>query len=233
VAGVLIVAEYLAIVLLAAMRWDLNNPIYSPFTYGMFSWNTQVSRVLLIVAASILSIAVVTRTQELLRRATRDALTGLINRSHFSERVAIEVSRAQRYRRPLTIAMIDVDHFKSLNDMHGHATGDLVLQKIADALRGAFRKTDIVSRYGGEDFVIAMPDTSTDGAVKKLERLRQAIAEMPMPFSKDGGTPNITISAGLTGFPNDGGREEQLLGAADQRLLRAKAEGRNRIVLSD
>jgi two-component system cell cycle response regulator len=233
VTGVLTVAEYLAIAAFASIRWDLNNPMYSPFAYGMFSWNTQVSRLLLLVAASVLSMAVVTRTQELLRRATRDPLTGLINRSHFSERIAIEVSRAQRYHQPLTIAMVDVDHFKSFNDMHGHAAGDLVLQKIADALRGAFRKTDILGRYGGEEFVIAMPDTSTDGAVQKLERLRQAIAEMPMSFSRNGATANVTISVGLGGFPDDGGEEAQLLGAADKRLFRAKAEGRNRIVLSD
>jgi len=215
------------------MRWDLNNDIYIPFAYGQFSWNTQISRLVLIVATSVLSIAVVTRTQELLRRATRDPLTGLFNRSHFSERVAVEVSRAQRYRQPLTVAMLDVDHFKSFNDAHGHAAGDLALKKIAEALRGAFRKIDIVGRYGGEEFVIAMPDTGTDSALQKLERVRQAVAELPMSFTNNGGNANVTISAGLAGFPEDGAEEEQLLGAADRRLFRAKAEGRNRIVRSD
>jgi diguanylate cyclase (GGDEF)-like protein len=231
VAGVLACGEYLAIVVVAALRFDLNNPIYAPFPYGMFSWNTQLSRLILLMASFLLSIAVVTRTQELLRRSIKDPLTGLVNRTHFSERIAIEVSRAQRQRQPLTIAMLDVDHFKSFNDAHGHAAGDLVLKKIAETLRGSLRKADIVGRYGGEEFVIAMPDTNAHTAVQKLESLRQAIAETPMPVTKGGHVVNVTISAGLAGFPDDGVQEEELLNAADGRLFRAKANGRNRIVV--
>ena len=100
----------------------------------------------------------------------------------------------------------------------------------ADTLRGSFRKVDIVGRYGGEEFVIAMPDTNTDTAIQKLERLRQAIADTPMSITKDGVSAAVTISAGLAGFPDDGREEEQLLSAADGRLFRAKATGRNRIV---
>src|SRR5215467_3715420 len=121
VSGIFAFAEYLSIAAYGSIKWDLNSSTYAPFPYGMFSWNTQVSRLILIAAACLLSMAVVTRTQELLRRATRDPLTGLINRSHFSERIAIEVSRAQRQHQPLTVAMVDVDHFKMFNDMHGHA----------------------------------------------------------------------------------------------------------------
>jgi len=231
VAGVLAVAEYSTIVVFASMRWDLNSAIYEPFPYGMFSWNTQISRLVLLIAASSLSVAVVARTQELLRRSTKDPLTGLFNRTHFSERIAIEVSRAQRQRRPLAIVMLDVDHFKSFNDTHGHAAGDFVLQKIAETLRSSFRKSDIVGRYGGEEFVIAMPDTNLDTAMQKVERLRQQIAETPMTFTNTGHTASVTISAGLAGFPDDGSEEAQLLGAADGRLFRAKASGRNCIVV--
>jgi diguanylate cyclase (GGDEF)-like protein len=229
VAGLLACGEYSTIVVYAATHWDLNSPLYAPFTYGMFSWNTQLSRLIIIVAACFLSIAVVTRTQELLRRSIRDPLTGLVNRTHFSERIAIEVSRAQRQCQPLTIAMVDVDHFKSFNDMHGHAAGDLALKRIADTLRSSLRKGDIIGRYGGEEFVIAMPGTNPATAAQKLERLRQAIADTPMSISKTGPTVSVTISAGVAGFPDDGVEEEELLNAADGRLFQAKAKGRNRI----
>src|SRR5438105_5186826 len=127
VAGLLAMAEYLGIVIYASTRWDLNASVYAPFTYGMFSWNTQTSRLIIIFTASLLSVAVVTRTQELLRLSTSDPLTGLLNRNHFTDRVSIEISRAQRYRQPLTIAMVDVDDFKSFNDRYGHDAGDSVL----------------------------------------------------------------------------------------------------------
>jgi two-component system, cell cycle response regulator len=231
IAGLLACGEYLAIVISAAVNWDLNSPVFAPFPYGMFSWNSQLSRLIIMVASCFLSIAVVTRTQELLRRSIRDPLTGLVNRTHFSERIAIEVSRAQRRRQPLTIAMVDVDHFKSFNDRHGHAAGDMALKTIADMLRGSLRKADIIGRYGGEEFVIAMPDTNAATAVQKLERLRQVIADTPMSITKGGHKVSVTISAGLAGFPDDGVEEEELLNAADGRLFRAKANGRNRVVV--
>jgi two-component system cell cycle response regulator len=229
-AGLLAVVEYGAIALIADTFWRLNSvALYAPFIYGAFSWSAQVSRMILLLTASALSFAVVTRTQELVRLSTRDPLTGLFNRGYFHESVAVEVSRAERNKQPLTIAMIDVDHFKSFNDTHGHAAGDLVLQTIAGALRRSFRKSDIVSRYGGEEFVIAMPDTDTAAAGGKLEGLRRSIEET-LVQTRAGKTVNVTISAGLAGFPTDGTKEEELLAIADARLFQAKRGGRNRIV---
>lgn len=229
-AGLLAAVEYFSIALIADTFWELNDTeLYAPFLYGAFNWSTQVSRLILLLTAALLSFAVVTRTQELVRLSTRDPLTGLFNRGYFHERVTGEVARAQRNGQPLTIAMVDVDHFKSFNDTHGHAAGDLVLQAIAVALRRSFRKTDIVSRYGGEEFVIVMPDTDLGAASRKLEDVRRSI-ESARTQTSTGKTVNVTISAGLAGFPNDGMKEEELLAIADARLFQAKDGGRNRIV---
>lgn len=230
VAGVLAVVQYLGIAVVADTFWQLNeSDLYAPFIYGAFSWNSQISRMILLLTASLLSAVVVFRTQELLRLSTKDPLTGLFNRGYFQERVTAEVSRARRNTQPLTIAMIDVDRFKSFNDTYGHAAGDQVLRVIAGALGSAFRKTDIVGRYGGEEFVIAMPETNAAAGGRKLEDFRQLIAGTPIQL-KDGKTVNVTISGGLAAFPQDGLHEEELLSVADARLFEAKRLGRNRIV---
>lgn len=230
VAGVLAVVQFLGISLVADTFWRLNLAnLYAPFIYGAFSWSSQISRMILMLTASLLSAVVVSRTQELLRLSTKDPLTGLFNRGYFHERVTAEVSRARRNGQPLTIAMVDVDHFKSFNDTYGHAAGDQVLRVIAGALGSAFRKTDIVGRYGGEEFVIAMPDTTAAAGGRKLEEFRQLIATTPIR-AKDGNTVNVTISGGVAGFPQDGSSDEDLLAVADARLFEAKGLGRNRIV---
>ena len=229
-AGFLAVVQFGAISLIADTYWPLNVvERYAPFIYGAFSWSSQISRMILLMMASLLSAVVVRRTQELLRLSTRDPLTGLFNRGHLHDRVSAEVSRARRSKQPLTIAMIDVDHFKSFNDKHGHAAGDQVLRVIAAELLKAFRKTDIVGRYGGEEFVIAMPDTDRGAGARKLEEVRQLI-EGTRIQTKTGATVNVTISGGLAAFPIDGVGDEELLAVADARLFQAKGEGRNRIV---
>lgn len=229
-AGVLAVVQYLGISLVANSFWVLNSvDRYSPFIYGAFSWSSQISRMLLMLTASLLSAIVVLRTQELLRLSTKDPLTGLFNRGYLYERITAEVSRARRNKQLLTIAMIDVDHFKSFNDDYGHAAGDQVLRVIAAALGSAFRKTDIVGRYGGEEFVIAMPETNAAAGGRKLEEFRQLIATTPIQ-AKDGKIVHVTISGGVAGYPQDGADEEALLAVADTRLFEAKGLGRNRIV---
>jgi len=139
-AGVLAFFEYLAIVSFAATHWDLNNLKYAPFSYGMFAWSNQVSRLIIMATASLLSLALVARSQKLLQMATRDPLTGLFNRGYVDDRFAVELSRARRYRTPLTIAVVDADRFKLLNDTHGHPAGDQVLRKIGALLHDTFRK---------------------------------------------------------------------------------------------
>ena len=145
--------------------------------------------------------------------------------------MAVELSRACRYRQPLSIAMVDVDHFKAFNDLHGHAAGDTALRVIASTLLKSFRQSDIVVRYGGEEFVIVMPETDMATASQKLEAVRQTIADTPIQLNVTGQAVRITISAGLAGLPDNGVRAEELLRAADARLFQAKGAGRNRIVV--
>lgn len=229
-AGVLAVVQFGAISFVADRFWVLNETdLYAPFIYGAFSWSSQISRMIMLLMAALVSAIVVARTQELLRLSTRDALTGLFNRGYLHDRLNAEISRAKRSGRPLTVAMIDVDHFKSFNDRHGHAAGDLALRVIAGALRTSLRKTDIVGRYGGEEFVIAMPDTDRDAGGRKLEEVRQLIASTAIE-TKSGQPLTVTISGGVAAFPVDGAGEEELMAVADARLFQAKGAGRNRIV---
>jgi diguanylate cyclase (GGDEF)-like protein len=229
-AGLLAFSEYLAIVYFAATRWDLNNAIYSPYAYGLFSWSAQISRLIMMLTASALSLALVARSQKLLRMATSDPLTGLFNRGYVDERFAVELSRALRHRRQLTLAVIDVDRFKSLNDTHGHSAGDMVLREMGAILRHSFRQSDIVGRYGGEEFVVILPEMNIEDAERKLESLRERIALTPIELNAQGDIVAVTISAGLAGLPADGTDAEEIFALADQRLFQAKREGRNRVV---
>ncbi len=125
------------------------------------------------LSASVISLAIVARSQKLLQAATTDPLTGLHNRGYIDDRLANELSRAHRYNKPLTIAVIDADHFKLLNDTHGHPAGDRVLQHIGETLRNSFRQSDTAGRYGGEEFVVILPETDIETAQAKLESLQR------------------------------------------------------------
>ena len=232
-AGVSAIIEYALIVTCAATMWDLNSPQFSPFAYGYFNWSVQISRLVLILAATVLGTSVVFRVQRLLRLSTCDRMTGLFNRGYFDERVLEEVSRASRYNRPLTLVMIDIDHFKTFNDSHGHSAGDEALRILASIMRSSFRQSDIIARYGGEEFVGILPETDTTAAAEKVEKLRQLIENTPIPVSGHGIVEKLTISAGLACFPEDGPSATQILDAADRRLFAAKRQGRNRIVAKE
>ncbi|MFY9841735.1 MAG: GGDEF domain-containing protein [Terriglobales bacterium] len=229
-AGLLAFGEYLAILYFAVTHWDLNSPIYAPYNYGVFGWSAQISRLIIMLTASALSLAVVARGQKLLQLATSDPLTGLFNRAYVDDRFAIELSRARRYGKPLTIAVIDADRFKSLNDTHGHSAGDLVLRKIGAVLRDSFRQSDTAGRYGGEEFVVILPETDIDTAQRKLESLRELVAGTPVALPARGAKVQVTISAGLASFPQDGDDTARLFALADDRMFQAKKEGRNRVI---
>jgi len=232
-AGVLAFVEYLSIVSYAATHWDLNNARYAPFSYGVFSWSNQVSRLIIMLTASLLSLALVARSQKLLQMATRDPLTGLFNRGYVDDRFSVELSRARRYSTHLTIAVIDADRFKSLNDAHGHQAGDLVLRKIGYLLHDTFRQSDTSGRYGGEEFVVILPETDLESAYAKIESLREAVAATRFPLDAHGTAAQVTISAGLACFPDDAQDYADLFALADERMFQAKREGRNRVIAGD
>jgi diguanylate cyclase (GGDEF)-like protein len=165
--------------------------------------------------------------------ALQDALTGLYNRRHMDDRLAAELAAAQRHGRPLSLLMADVDHFKEINDAHGHLAGDEALKMVAFVLRGAVRKEDVLARYGGEEFVVIARETPLDGARALAERIRRAVEKSRCTWqgTQLGVTVSIgvTVSVGLTEFV-PGRSERELVEAADRALYAAKQQGRNRVV---
>ena len=229
-AGALALAQYMGIVAYADAHWDLNSPALAPYTYGTFEWGAQISRLMLLFIAALLSATIVVRAHQLRRLSAIDRLTGLFNRGYFDERVEAELSRARRGQQPLSLVMIDVDHFKRFNDRYGHAAGDTALRTIAALVRNMVRRHDIVSRYGGEEFVVVLPETSADAAVEKLEFIRAAVEAAAIRLPRQQGSGSLTISAGVSTFPADGVTTDDLLDEADARLFRAKKSGRNRVI---
>jgi two-component system cell cycle response regulator len=162
--------------------------------------------------------------------ATTDALTQLANRRHFETRLVDEFQRWKRYKHPLTCIMLDVDHFKKVNDTYGHPVGDKVLIQVAAAIRGATRTTDFVARYGGEEFVILTPETPVVSADVVAERLRAAIFKRTTEKSEEEGIPAVTASLGIASTDLGIESGDDLVKRADEALYRAKREGRNRVV---
>lgn len=172
------------------------------------------------------------RLRETLRQQSiRDALTGLYNRRFLEESLDRELARLERKRQPLTVIMIDVDHFKNFNDTYGHEAGDVVLRDLSRVLRRQSRQSDIACRYGGEEFTLLLPETSLDIGRQRAESLREAVQELKLTHN---GQPlgEVTLSLGVATFPDHGADRENLLYAADMALYEAKRSGRNRVVLS-
>jgi diguanylate cyclase (GGDEF)-like protein len=176
------------------------------------------------------SSAIALRNAELLDRlraqATIDPLTGCHNRRGFDEILGVEFQRARRYNRPLSLVLLDIDHFKTINDAFGHEVGDNALQRIGRAVRHTFRNTDSACRYGGEEFAMIFPETAKDEGYRLAERLRILIETLPpnaeVPRS-------LTASFGVAAFPDDGSDTSSMIRAADRALYLAKANGRNRV----
>jgi len=160
-------------------------------------------------------------------QSIHDGLTGLYNYAHFQVLLADEVARARRYGHPLALLMLDVDDFKSYNDLYGHPAGNRALRGLATILQNSSRRTDRVARYGGEEFVVVLPETDRREAMVVAGRLRRAVqqgtrtgAEFRRP---------ITVSVGVADYPRDADSPQELVFQADQRLYRAKAAGKNRV----
>ncbi len=162
------------------------------------------------------------------RLATQDALTGLANRRHFLELAARTIEQARRYQRPLSIVMMDVDHFKQINDTFGHNTGDQVLVSVAQCMLTVLRKVDILGRYGGDEFVILLPETTQEGARRLTERLRQVVSQQSIIAG--GVSLPISLSIGLTSnIQQPDLALDELLQRADRALYYSKQAGRDRV----
>lgn len=162
--------------------------------------------------------------------AQTDPLTQLLNRRALTERITAEMERALRYDSTLALLMIDLDHFKKVNDTYGHLVGDDVLRDVAQLLGETIRGTDIVARYGGEEFLVLLPETDDEGAERFAERIRAAVEQHPFVAGKTSGTLSMTTSVGVAVFPAARIESvEDLFARADAALYRAKADGRNRV----
>jgi diguanylate cyclase (GGDEF)-like protein len=166
------------------------------------------------------------RNQELQELSVTDSLTGLFNRKHMWETLARELETYKRHRRPLSVLMIDIDHFKRYNDTQGHLAGDEALRRLGEILRSSLRVSDYAARYGGEEFLVVLPDTDSAMGAQVAERLRELVAGEK--FGGGPGSPKITISIGVASTSEHEEEPETLVRNADTALYRAKKAGRNR-----
>lgn len=165
---------------------------------------------------------------ELEKLSITDVLTGLVNRRRLIAELEVEIERSRRHERSFSVLMLDVDRFKRFNDRHGHLAGDGVLKGVAARLKDVVRNVDTVARFGGEEFVVMLPEADANEALIVAERIRSRVADEPFPAGEDG-TESVTVSIGIAEFPNNGENLEALIAAADAALYRAKRGGRDRV----
>jgi diguanylate cyclase (GGDEF)-like protein len=240
VTGALAMAQYCLIIWIATR--DLVSPLdWVARGYGRFDAGDQFARVVLLGIATAISLLIVKRIQQLRVLSVRDRLTGLVIRGYFDERLGEEFRRCQRTNTPLSVAMLDLDYFKSFNDRFGHAVGDLVLAAVSRAVRQLVRAEDVVGRYGGEELIVMLPGLDKERAAERMEQIRRAVSRVrlehdttPVPVGGEkpaNVTPVLTASIGIASWPEDGvASMEALVFCADSRLLKAKASGRDRVV---
>ncbi len=168
--------------------------------------------------------------EQLRERSIRDPLTGLYNRRYLEETLSRELILADRHGHPVSLIMGDLDHFKAVNDHYGHLGGDEVLRSFGDLMKGNARGSDIYCRYGGEEFLLVLPQMAKSNAVERAEQLCTAMAATPVLFGN--ASIAVTASFGVAAFPQDGRTGDELIAAADTALYAAKAAGRNRVNIS-
>jgi len=195
-------------------HWSIKVPVRYEGVPTLIGFSTDISEL-------------VRLREQLRQQAISDGLTGLSNRRHFNELVEKELARARRHHLSTALLMLDIDHFKRINDTHGHPQGDAVLQRVAELLRSQLRREDSVARVGGEEFALLLPRTDHAAAWVLAERIRRAVHELPDLLPAQAG--GISCSIGIAISDQGGDRLEQLYARADAQLYRAKQTGRNRV----
>lgn len=166
---------------------------------------------------------------KLAQQANHDDLTGLANRRFLMQQARLELARAIRYQYPLSLLMLDIDHFKKVNDRHGHLSGDMVLKQLGQELKMFLREHDLVGRIGGEEFVMLLPETSLDEATAIAERLRQSVEKLTLSILNEQAI-TITVSIGVASAMEEEQNLDNIWQTADERLYQAKTSGRNRVI---
>ncbi len=164
-----------------------------------------------------------TANANLIRLATHDSLTGLYNHRYFLERLVSEINRSERYIKRFSMLFIDLDYFKIYNDTHGHLKGDQLLRSLSIIFMDSFRQTDVVARYGGDEFVVILPETPKDQAIKLAAKLQRRVMKNPFAGIQTMPRQRISVTVGVAAFPQDGTSAEALLQCADQNMYAAKA----------
>jgi two-component system cell cycle response regulator len=190
----------------------------------------EAATCLLITGQSAIVVDNIRMYEKIKRFAIADGLTGLYNHRYFQEQLEKEYSRARRFNLSLSLIMADIDHFKDLNDRHGHQQGDMILKGIAAIMRRSVRDIDLIARYGGEEFVVILPETPKKNAAFVADRIRKSLEEQEFTYS--GGVMKATVSIGVSGQPDDEITNQlDMIAKADAAMYQAKKEGRNRVVL--
>ncbi|HVR81087.1 MAG TPA: GGDEF domain-containing protein [Luteimonas sp.] len=224
----------LAIVQYALLVWAVLASAGSPdqlvsVDYGTASVASQVERLILLLMMSLLTVTIVYRMQRLVELSGRDGLTGLPNRMWLLQRMPRIFEQVRSESGSLTLALLDIDRFKRVNDEIGHHDGDRAIRQIAAALDASLGERDRLIRLGGEEFVLLL-HCPIGSAWERIDRVRRAIAESPFLPGRGADPQRITISAGLAAWPQDGADLSALLGSADRRLRQAKRDGCNRVI---
>jgi diguanylate cyclase (GGDEF)-like protein len=200
----------------------------SDYVTKPFSLAELIARVRVHLQIKQLQDALRKKNAQLERLTRTDPLTNIANRRHFMHSIEMEFARLERYKRPMSFIMLDVDHFKKVNDKHGHQAGDQVLVDVAGLLAESVRDTDVAARYGGEEFAILLPETDGSRAFIVAERCRKLIEKMETVFEEN--TIRVTASFGLVSLPDDRiSTVHDIISVADENLYTSKREGRNRI----
>ncbi|MEM6796686.1 MAG: GGDEF domain-containing protein, partial [Acidobacteriota bacterium] len=228
--GVAAFVQYAGLVRYTVWQY-LESPLGSSAFAAEFSWPPQIARLMLLAMATGLATALIVRAEEQRLLSNRDRLTNLANRGFFDESMSRLGALASRSGESVTVAMLDVDHFKRFNDTYGHQAGDEALRAVARVLDTSFRSTDLVARYGGEEFAGIFPAMNLKDSARRLEQLRRAIEKMPIRL-EGGRKASVTLSIGVAVWPQDGRDLKEALALADERLYLAKNGGRNRVVAS-
>lgn len=212
------------------VMWEHRSELAGPWSGEVLARNVETASMIFLVSTTGIASLVLARVQGLQFEVLHDHLTGVYTRGYFEHRALLEEARARRLGHPMVLAMMDIDHFKRLNDRYGHDSGDLALREVGQLMRRAVRRTDIVARYGGEEFVLLFLDSDAKAVQGRLQGLRKAIADVSLKTAGTAQRFNLTVSVGWAAFPEHGASIDGVLRVADQLLLLAKERGRNRVV---